>query len=315
MKYRFDYLPYRRKFRRPLATAHGIWEYREGIIIRVESDESGVGFGEIAPLPSFGTETFKQALQWCKDEAAASRGAISVPDHLRCCTWAMVSARGKWVGEKRTFPVAALVDSPDTFSARQASGYQTFKLKIGVGKVSDEIETISQYIRQLHPGQHLRLDANGALSEREYLQWLEFLEGQPIDFLEQPMKPGLEHRMLEMVEPFSSAVALDESIAGLESLVRWKHWPGPLVVKPSLLGMAKDLRTGNIIGSSVFETSFGLEAALQFLARHQKTDAAIGFDTISMVEADGWCIHQAGPALTGGLVTPVNLQQLWEAMQ
>ncbi|MCZ6674736.1 MAG: hypothetical protein O7C75_17545, partial [Verrucomicrobia bacterium] len=142
--------------------------------------------------------------------------------------------------------------------------------------------------------------------------WLEFLEGQPVEFLEQPLSPGLENRMLEMAEPFSIPLALDESVAGSDSLVQWSTWPGPLVVKPSLLGNPQIEMPTLALGSSVFETAFGFEAGLQFLARHQKTDTAIGYDTGTCLEKDGWALHQPGPQLTSGDVSIEQLQELWE---
>ena len=76
----FDFRPYRRPFLRPLETHHGLWSDREGIIIRLrpspatdtstpqlqESLLSRQGaFGEIAPVPWFGSETLEQAIAFC----------------------------------------------------------------------------------------------------------------------------------------------------------------------------------------------------------------------------------------------------------
>ena len=63
MNYRFQYLPYRRVFRRSLVTAHGEWSHREGIVVRLEREDGAFGFGEIAPVPWFGTETLEVALK------------------------------------------------------------------------------------------------------------------------------------------------------------------------------------------------------------------------------------------------------------
>ena len=52
---------YRLPFRAPLHTAHGLWTERTGIIVRLSDPEGRSGFGEIAPLTDFGTETLVQA--------------------------------------------------------------------------------------------------------------------------------------------------------------------------------------------------------------------------------------------------------------
>lgn len=317
MKLRFQYLPYRRRFRRPLATAREDWQYREGIILRLESDATPVGFGEIAPLPSFGTETMAEALRWCKEQQEYHRVLETIPSELPCCQWAVNTALSDLLSEPVgvTFPVAALVDSMETLIARQAAAYQSFKMKIGISGFVYESQQIEDFFQQLSTGQQLRLDANGRLSESDFSAWLEFLEGKPVEYLEQPMAPGLENRMLEMVEPFSTPLALDESIAGMQSLTEWKDWPGPLVLKPSLLGSLLETIPTRIVGSSVFETSFGLETSLQYLARHQKSDTAIGFDTISFIEDDGWNLHEPGSQLETGEVSREMLQGLWEEKQ
>jgi O-succinylbenzoate synthase len=51
---------YIRRFLYPLETGHGVWKAREGILIKLES-EKGTGFGEVAPIPFFKTETIDQA--------------------------------------------------------------------------------------------------------------------------------------------------------------------------------------------------------------------------------------------------------------
>ena len=240
MNYRFQYLPYRRVFRRSLVTAYGEWSHREGIVVRLEREDGAFGFGEIAPLPWFGTETFEVALSFCSEIAN-----VYIPDprdlvveKLPCFNWAIGSALESVQSypEQHTFSVAALVAGADSFVEKQALGFQTFKLKIGTRDLQTELANVDMTIDQMEPGQRLRLDANGGLSELDFKDWLEFLEGKPIDYLEQPLGVGLENRMLEVAEPFSTPLALDESIAGADSLRRWCNWPGPLVVKPSLLG-------------------------------------------------------------------------------
>ncbi|MCZ6671831.1 MAG: o-succinylbenzoate synthase, partial [Verrucomicrobia bacterium] len=216
MSIRFEYLCYRRKFLRPLATAHGEWHWREGMVIRLEDVDGSVGFGEIAPVPWFGTETVEQALQWCKEVPPEITGALQVPTELPCCGFALSAAleHRSRSASRRTFPVAGLITSSSSLEEKQADGFSTFKVKIGLHSIEEETRQIEALVEKLTPGQRLRLDANGGLSESAYSAWLEFLEGQPVEFLEQPLSPGLENRMLEMAEPFSIPLALDESVAG-----------------------------------------------------------------------------------------------------
>ena len=314
MNLRFQYLPYLRSFRQPLVTAHGEWSFREGFIIRLEDAEGSIGFGEMAPLPWFGTETAEQALGWCKAQSNELSGELSIPFDLPCVQFALTSALQQLAQEpiQRSFPLAALANTPSSFEEKQSAGYSTFKTKIGVESFEIEFRRIQDWISCLNPGQLLRLDANGGLSESQFVAWLEVLEGKPIEFIEQALPPGLENRMLELVEPFSTTLALDESVSGIDALNRWAHWPGPVVIKPSILGNPPESLPAGGIGSSVFETAFGLEACLQYLARNQVSDTAIGFDTESFFDEDGWSLHEAKPRLQTGVVSVEKLQALWE---
>ena len=58
--------PYCRPFQLPLQTAHGLWPQREGLILRLADESGRVIFGEIAPIPWFGTETLAQASEFCR---------------------------------------------------------------------------------------------------------------------------------------------------------------------------------------------------------------------------------------------------------
>ena len=314
MNYRFEYLPYRRKFRRPLATAHGQWENREGIVFRLEEPGGAYAFGEVAPIPWFGTERFESALAWCQEVGSSIDPEARAPEQLPCTNWALYSAMMAFQKDSvdRTFPVAALVGNEEIFAAKQAAGFDRFKVKITANDMQTEVAMVETLISYLTEGQKLRLDANGGLRERDYKAWLEYLEGKPIEFLEQPLEPGLENRMLEIAEPFSTPVALDESISGYASLTQWQHWPGPMVVKPSLLGWVDGKLAPNILGSAAFETAFGFEANLQFLSRHQRTDTSIGFDTNHLLEEDDWSLHGSSPSFTPSEITNAKLQALWE---
>ena len=82
--------PYRRAFRQPLRTAHGEWATREGFLVRVEQ-EGRVGYGEVAPLPEFGSETLAEATAFL--EQLVSQPEIAAPANLPCCAFALSAAQ------------------------------------------------------------------------------------------------------------------------------------------------------------------------------------------------------------------------------
>ena len=92
--YQFCFQPYQRTFKQPLQTSHGKWEIREGIILSFTDDLGKTRWGEIAPISWFGSETFTQALNYCRTlPREITRETIySIPDSLPACQFGFESA-------------------------------------------------------------------------------------------------------------------------------------------------------------------------------------------------------------------------------
>ncbi len=90
----FEYRHYDRPFRQPLRTHHGTWERRKGIIVRLQIDPGVVGWGEIAPLPDFGTETLDEAIAFCSE--FVDQFVIGDRAQLKRCE--ISSSTGDWAG-------------------------------------------------------------------------------------------------------------------------------------------------------------------------------------------------------------------------
>ena len=61
MTYQLTHRRYTLPFKKPVRTAHGLWTERQGVIVRIEAESGAIGYGEVAPIPSFGTETLAEA--------------------------------------------------------------------------------------------------------------------------------------------------------------------------------------------------------------------------------------------------------------
>ncbi len=318
---------YRRKFCAPLRTAHGTWSAREGLLVKVEGRDGRVGFGEIASLPDFGTETVDAAEALLRSESFSVRSAEVPP----CTRSALCAAALMAVAESGTFApvparevqVAALLPSGEaaleSLAGLLAGGWRTFKWKIGVGDVDAERAVFRSLCAALPGGARLRLDANGGLEADLALGWLKACEGKPVEFLEQPLKPGREAEMASLGGAFSTPVALDESVAGLGELQRAaaSGWAGPLVVKPGLLGdLFGFLRWRGscpcpLVYSSALETALGIELALCLASTDVEAAWAAGLGTAALFERDGMNLHPQGPCLAPGALCPRDWEALW----
>ncbi|MEW5855843.1 MAG: o-succinylbenzoate synthase [Cyanobacteriota bacterium] len=411
MQYRFEFRPYRRRFVRPLQTSHGNWDIREGIILRLTDENGQVGWGEIAPLSWFGSETLEQALSFCRQqpEEITADTIFSIPAALPACQFGFESAwedishfqdkanltplppfpareggelkapfqpkkfipfpspcsygvhtsllelaspvlipptplkkggnkvkvplfkgdlggsinllplnkrcvytvapcrgglgrGGEELGERfnesltREYSYSGLLPAGEAALSQWQTlwnqGYRTFKWKIGVYPIADELKIFQLLTQTLPEGAKLRLDANGGLSYEQANLWLWTCDNVKaeelpveIEFLEQPLPVTQFQGMAELSMCYATAIALDESVATIDQMeaAYREGWRGIFVIKPCIAGSPSRLRQFcqqheiDAVFSSVFETAIGRQAALKLAAELSRHNRAVGF--------------------------------------
>ncbi|NER30589.1 MAG: o-succinylbenzoate synthase [Symploca sp. SIO1C4] len=308
-RYKFDFYSYRRRFKYPLSTSHGDWYVRKGIILRLSDENGQVGWGEIAPIPWFGSESLEQALDFCRQlngEITLSN-IDNIPSILPACQFGLESAWESVIAHpylSYLCPSTPLTYSfllPTGKAALEAwqiawnQGHRTLKWKIGVANIEYELKLFEQLTQVLPPSVKLRLDSNGGLSRQETHQWLQVADSSGIvEFLEQPLPPEKFKAMLEMSHQYSTPIALDESVATLDKLESCyqQGWRGIVVIKPSIAGSPKRLRQLcqqweiDAVFSSALETLIGTKAALKLAGELSKCDRAVGFGVNQYFDQD-----------------------------
>lgn len=286
-----EFLQYRRyalPFRVPMRTAHGPWQERAGVIVRREDAAGKVGYGEAAPIPGFGSERLDDVIAMLAslgNRVDAERFA-AIPAGLACLRQALESASPQAVetAAKKSpaapayLPVAALLPAGRMALAQVApkadAGFRTFKWKVGVGDIGDELALLDDLCGALPAGARLRLDANGAWERRQAERWLERCADRPIEHVEQPVAPearGAEDLLLGLAGDYPTPLALDESLVNQGDIERWlgAGWPGVFVVKPLLLAESEATLAklaaakAKVVFSSALETGIGARTALR----------------------------------------------------
>lgn len=320
----FRYVSYSRRFDRPLRTARGEWAVREGYLLRIREGDR-VGYGEVAPLPEFGTETLAEAEAYLA--ALPAGGELELPEHLRCCAFgvsaALAGLEGAMALPDRDFEVAGLLPAGEgaepVLLEKRSGGYGVFKWKVGVEAAAREMAVFERLANQLPEGGRLRLDANGAWSVELLGEWLEFLKGwvDVVEFVEQPLAPGLEAAMLAARAESGIEIALDESLNGAGA-ARWLgEWPGVLVVKAPLMGDFARLQTQleplaeRVVLSSVFETGIGFLNTMVLAGALPKLNLALGFDTLQFSDALGG--RKEGVVIAASDLVALNPEEIWNA--
>jgi o-succinylbenzoate synthase len=294
MKFQFNI--YQRPFKQPLLTSHGIWQIREGIIISLNNGVK-IAQGEIAPLSWFGSETMSEAIEFCQQlgETISIQDINTIPDNFPACQFGLESA----LLGLNSFDSNIHVNDLDccyllpagksALTAWQAiyqrQGNNTFKWKIGVYPLEQEIKILQQLVKILPPKVQLRLDANGGLDLTQTKKLLTVTDSlKTIEFIEQPLPPEGLAQMLQLSQEHTTLLGLDESVANFPKL-RFAHqqgWSGIFVVKAAIMGFPSRLiaycqqHSLDVVFSSVLETEIGRNAVLS-LAQQLDHPRAVGF--------------------------------------
>lgn len=141
-------------------------------------------------------------------------------------------------------------------------GYHTLKLKIGFS-VRKDLDRVRHLQAQLPPETRVRLDANQGYDYLQALQFLEGLEPEGIELLEQPLAPGAWNDMTRLAAMSPVPLMLDEAIGDEEDLdqaietgcakaVKFKLMKcGSLSRLEKMIKKASDARLKVILGNGV----------------------------------------------------------------
>lgn len=323
------------------------------MVVRLEDDAGRVGFGEVAPIPWFGTATLAE-IEAVLEKLGDTLDAASVEridERHGCLQFALAaamtevgrmvlnppdSAQARRIKDNAPYltsvvtgrlPVAALLPAGKAALAAadqaRADGFVAFKWKVGVLSAADEQALLDDLLARLPDGAKLRLDANGAWTTRQAARWLDRCAERPIEFVEQPVAPGDADALTGLAGDYPTKLALDESVAGLPSLRAWleRGWPGVLVVKPALMGMPASVlallarHKADVVFSSALETAVGQRAALRMAFQFKGAQPrALGFGVTPLFKDGRFDGPPRAPFLSIDAVEKMDLDAVWNAL-
>ena len=312
--------PFRFALTKPLRTAAGVLRDRCGWLLRLESRDGRIGWGEISPLDQALLPCCRRELEALPSPLTRQTlepllprlsgvigfgfgGALAELDGL-----VGDRARRGWLMAPpgaELLPAGGLMLSHLERLLEQRGRRRALTLKWKVAAEADRLERrwLEQLMERLPSTARLRLDANGGWDRTTALAWMRALAGDArFAWLEQPLAPEDRDGLESLAQ--QGPVALDESLAHDPRLREtWAGWP---VRRPAVDGdprpLLRDLQEGvpQRMVSTAFETGIGRRwlhhlAALQIQG---PTPAAPGL-------APGWC--PAGPLFSD------DPQVVWEA--
>ncbi len=331
MVYRFSHKAYRLPLRMAMRTAHGLWTEREGMMVRLVDESGWVGYGEIAPVPWFGTETLAEAQELCAKfgDKVGDEVLDAVPERFGCVRFALAAARLVHAATKpqQRVPLTALLAAGkagmESLPAKLEAGWLTFKWKVGAGDMDEELGLLDELVARLPAYAKLRLDANGAWTRRQAERWLVRCAERPVEYVEQPVAPADVDSLMGLAQDYPVKIALDESIVRLEEARQWqaRGWPGVFVIKPALAGPLDELADwaaktkADVVLSSAIETALGRAAILRFALTHpEMVKRSPGFGVGEVFGDRLWDGPFMGPVLDDSWFSALNPEELWTAL-
>lgn len=301
--YEFGFERYERPFKVPLKTHYGDWSIRQGIFVYLRDRLGTVGLGEISPLPWFGTESFEAAIALCTSlpRILHHSDILAISDRFPAVQFGLGTACESLQNPPsiRSLPcqtVCGLLPAGEqvltAWNNLWAQGHRTFKWKIGVEGIEQELLLFQSLMTTLPSTAKLRLDANGGLSFAQAQSWVKACNSYQddpsspqVEYLEQPLPPDPWQDLLDLAPQSQTAIALDESVATVMDLFCWQErgWPGIFIVKPAIMGFPQTLREvcaqipNPKVFSSVFEADVGRQKSLDLAAELATPDLALGF--------------------------------------
>lgn len=323
--------PYRLPLRRPWLSARGEERERLGWLI-IASLDGMHGYGDCAPMPEAGTETWASAERrlhhWREfvqgltdaDRVARSLGALPVlgPSPAPSADCAVESALLDLQARQLGLPLRRLLNpdaradiavnaalgaaatlTPEQVSTACSQGYRVLKVKVGIRPADQELSRILAAAHALPSGAVLRLDANGAWDGDTASAVVERLAGLPIDCVEEPLRDPNDAALGQLQERATFSIALDESLSRRpQPIDPARLTVRRLVLKPGVLGgLRLSLRLARLAtaaGREVVLTSL-IESAAGLWATAQLA-AATGSPLAHGLATGDWLARDLGLA-------------------
>ena len=283
--------------KRPFVTAGGVVTARELLLLRVQSSDGNVGFGEAAPFEPYDGVPLERAVAALTGAGGRRPAQARAAEEIaRLDLRARQDERPLAEPVKESLPVNMTLAAgpPDEIAARAREGardgYACFKLKVGLPDDADRVAAVREAVG---PWPALRVDANGAWSVNEAVRAIRAIEDHDLEFVEQPCRSLRE--LAEVRQRVSTPIAADESVTSMRELRRALDLEACDVVNVKLAGaggfnaareLLREARAHGLDAflSSTLDGPWGIAAALQ-LAASEGLSLACGLATLELFEA------------------------------
>jgi muconate cycloisomerase len=228
----------------------------ETLIVRIETANGVVGWGEASAAPTMTGDTLPGMVAAVERHLAArligqnaldrpllsqrlAHAVIGNTGAKAACDIAVHDLAGRHLGVSVTdllggkargsllalsqLANATVEEDIVEAKAKKRAGYRFFKLKIGVKRVEEEIESAHALRKALGPDVLLCADANMGMTVANARKFVTGAAGADMLFLEQPLRDNDLAGMLALARMSPIPLCADESLHSIENIMDWQR--------------------------------------------------------------------------------------------
>lgn len=237
----------------PFVVSYAMWDAMPAVIVRLETDEGLVGWGEAVPDENvtgehyrataailehllapivlgsspFDLEELHRRMDAVIHDNPAAKAALDIACHdvVGQATgrplWQLLGGRAH---DDLTYPRVLSIGEPDEMAAKAddavAAGFAHIKVKAGAGDPRDDVARVRAVCEAVDGRVPVRVDVNqGWRTPSAAIAAARQLEGLGLAWLEQPIRMGDVAGLAEVRRATSVPIMADETCHGLESLL------------------------------------------------------------------------------------------------
>lgn len=319
------YAPFTLKFKQPFASSKAVLSERKILFIKIQDEDGFFSYGEAAPLPEFGSETFEEAYKFLGSVLPNLKGKnfadiASIQQFLNSINppaasrYALEEAlllllakndRQEFISQLelnsgssiRINATLGLMDADEYISkitGLLGDGFSTVKIKIGRDDFAEDLHILQNIRKHFGCKIFIRADVNGKWELQEAIKNIQKLDELKLEYIEQPVNTLEDFK--ELKSDVRTPIAVDESIRNVSDARKFIEAGAAnyIILKPMLTGgvlpaldILNEARRNNIkaVLSSSFETILGSFPSL-LIASALGADIAHGFGVFNYFEND-----------------------------
>ena len=300
-----DWLPYCLPLKTLWQTSQGCFSERHGRLLRLQTDDGRIGWGDSAPLPEFGISETNATLF---AEETATLDLAAQKAGLPLNSWLSGEAPVTSAAVNANLGSIFAIHIEDITSAL-ARGFSVLKIKVGIGYWPDEINHLRDLSTALPAGAKFRLDANAAWTLEQAEAFLQACTQLPIEGLEEPLHAASQSTLARLQDLVLFPIAVDESCHLIDENFFQRPPVRRLILKPARhgglltsMGIALRAQAAGIecIVTSSLESNCGLLTCAHLAA-------AIAPQAVHGLATADWFIENMGEAMAlcaGRIILP-----------